>query len=125
MPEIVCLARRSIWSLVFAVNQMISLTVVFPHTVVMRYAERYLIVVITTVRKSVILEAVLHVTRLLSPKKPVLVVNTIYKCSLAIHSLERAVQTPFLYVECLVVKSYNVGIHAPKVVMKEHALIAR
>lgn len=125
MLEIVCLARKSIWSHAFVVNQMISSTVVFHHTVVMKYVERYLIVVTITVRKNAILEAVQHATKLQRLKRLVLVVNMISKCSLEIHNIERAAQILFLSVECLVVKNCNVDIPVLEAAMKELAIIAR
>jgi hypothetical protein len=125
MLETVSLARRSTWSHAFVGNQMILLTAAFPHTVVMKYVQRYLTAVITTVKKNAIQEAVLHAIRHLRLKRPVLVVNTISKCSLVIHNSERVAQTLFLYVECLVARSYNVGTRVLEVATRELALIAK
>jgi hypothetical protein len=125
MLEIACLARKNTWSHAFVVNQMISLTVVFHHTVVMKYVERYSTVAIITVKINATLEAVVHATKLQRRKRLVLVVNMIFKCSLVILNIEKAAKILFLFAECLVVKSYNVGILALEAAMKESALIAR
>ncbi len=104
---------------------MISLTVDSPHIVVTKYVANYLTVAIIAVKKNATLEVVAPAKKPQSCKRHVLVVNTIYKCSLVILNIEKVVQIQFLYVECLVAKSYNVVILALEAAMKDHALIAR
>ena len=81
--------------------------------------------VIITVRKNVILEAVQHVTRHHKSKRPVLVVSMISKCSPATRNLEKVALILFLFVECLVAKSYNVAIRALEAATREPVLIAK